>query len=144
MSRHDNVNRSRRKLLQGTATGLVTTSIAGVLPGSRAFAAHHEMAKLDENATELPKPHTPYPYMYFLSFNYDDPAEDDFGNPIKMSPKILNFSIHLGDLENTYGIKHGVEFGLYAQAYKYGSNDYDYFIYDSIGQGVMETPIFLK
>ena len=51
MSKREVINRSRRKLLRGTATGLASVSVAGILPLSRAFADHHEMQKLDENAT---------------------------------------------------------------------------------------------
>lgn len=100
----------------------------------------HYETELDNTTKELPDPYIPAVSDYVFSLSYGDVLEPDTGNPILLAPNILEFSIHLGILENTYGITHGVEFGLFAQAYKSGSNEFDYFSYDSIGVGSVKAP----
>jgi hypothetical protein len=100
----------------------------------------HYERPLDINAQALPEPYTPLASNYILSFSFNDPLLADTGNPVLNSSDTLEFSIHLGTLENSYGIKHNVEFGLFAQAYKMGTNDYNYFSYDSVGVGSVAAP----
>ncbi|WP_455392016.1 hypothetical protein, partial [[Eubacterium] cellulosolvens] len=99
--------------------------------------------------TDLPNPYTPPETEYFLMLNYSGPNTEmppDFDQPIIVGNNILKFSIHLGYLENDYGIKYGVEFGLFAQAYQkvVGQDEMNHFAYDSIGAGAADAPTQTK
>jgi hypothetical protein len=105
----------------------------------------HQEPELDINSQSLPAPYTPENSSIYFSMNYNDPA---FQLPIDIAPPVLEdnsklvYSIHLGVLENDYGIGYGVDFDIFAQAFQLvrGSGDYDYFAYDSIGAGSADAP----
>ncbi len=120
--------------LRGNIADNTTVKVCFVRP------FEHYETKLDNRSTVLPEPYAPEHSKVILFFSYGDPDHTDIGRPIKTSAKTLEFSIHLGILENTYGITHGFEFGLFGQAYKNGLDDYAYFAYDSIGLGAVATP----
>jgi hypothetical protein len=99
---------------------------------------------MDINSNTLPDPYSPNPSDYYLMLSYNDPFVTlpvDITSTI-VGKNILKFSMHLGVLENDHGIGYGIEFGLFAQAYRTvtDSDEFDYFAYDSIGQGSAAAP----
>ncbi len=100
---------------------------------------HYEI-QTDKDSKIIPEPYTPLASKYILYFSYNDPLSANIGNPLLNGTTAVDFTIHLGTLENNYGIKHNVEFGLFAQAYLKATTDYNYYTYDSIGVGSVSAP----
>jgi len=101
--------------------------------------------ELNIHSKTLPDPYLPNPSDYFLMLSYNDPFLSlpvDITSTI-IGNNILKFSMHLGVLENDHGIGYGVDFGLFAQAFRTitDSDNYDYFAYDSIGLGAADAPL---
>jgi hypothetical protein len=100
---------------------------------------------LDFNSKTLPDTYMINQSDYFLSLSYNDPniqLPADITSTV-VGNNILKFSMHLGVLQNDYGISPSTEFGLFAQAYRriLGGEQYDYYAYDSIGLGAAEAPL---
>jgi hypothetical protein len=102
------------------------------------------------NVQSLPEnPFIPPVTEYFLLLNYSGAFSElppDIAPPIIVGNNILKFSVHLGILENDYGIKFGVDYRLFAQAYRKieSGEDLNYFAYDSIGYGAAPAPTQTK
>lgn len=107
----------------------------------------HQEPILNVNASTLPGPYTPNPSTYYLSISHNDPDSPPplpkgVNQPYFSGPNIIKFGVHLGTLENDYGIGYGVPFGLFVQAYLTvkDASDFDYFAYDSVGVGAAKAP----